>query len=251
MDLKVIGSIPITYPMQKFKVKFKKESFYYEAHVWNYTTDIISSIEASYIDKYSNVLGHSYSKELTNLMSIHRYATYIDAEESSAWNWYYLYYINYIFNNNLINANNSSNFEKYNIISINLRSKQFRLSIITSKNTIYNLSIGRALSTLNLLDKFTKKSNKGERLFVEYLTNFLLEKTEKLGLNKIAILNILGFKKGYDISESIIKLLSKNFLISNIVNIFKLPNNYSKLKRIKSIKRRLKKRIVKGENYLN
>lgn len=165
------------------------------------------------------------------------------------WNWYKLYYINYIFSKNIIKGKEIS-FEKQNIITINLRSKQTRISIISSKLTIFNLTVGKVLSSLNLKNKSKKKSNKGERLFLEYLINFLINNTNKFGLNRLATIKIIGFKKGTTINELFMKLFNKNFNLTSIIYDFKIANNYSKFKKIRSIKRRLRKRIIKNENLL-
>lgn len=248
MDLKVIGSIPIIYPIINKKFIIKKESFLYEAYVWNHSLAIIENIKIQYMDKNSNLLGKYYSKTFNILLSLYRNLT--NKNTNLLWNWYYLYYINNLFFYNLINNNNRGNFEKYNILVINLKSKQLRISINSSKNTIFNLSVGRVLSTLNIDIKSKKKSNKGERLFIEYITNFLNNNKNSFGLKKLCIIKIIGLKKNFSINESIFKLLNKNFYILNLINELKLPNNYFKYKKIRSIKRRLKKRIIKDENFL-
>lgn len=248
MDLKVIGSIPIIYPIIKNKFIIKKESFYYEAYVWNQTLSILKNINIQFIDKNSNLLGKYYSKTFNAILSLHKNIN--QNSNNLIWNWYYLYYINNLFFYNLINKNNKSTYEKFNIISINLKSKQYRISINSSRDTIFNLSVGRVLASLNILIKSKKKSNKGERLFIEYLTNFFKSIKNKFGDKKLAIIKLIGIKKNYNINEGVFKLLNKNFYIINLINELKLPNSYFKYKKIRSIKRRLKKRIIKDENYL-
>nr|YP_740829.1 Ymf61 [Tetrahymena pigmentosa]ABI51738.1 Ymf61 [Tetrahymena pigmentosa] len=231
------------------KFIIKKESFLYEAYVWNHSLTIIENIKIQYIDKNFNLLGKYYSKTFYyNIYPLYRNLT--NKNSILIWNWYYIYYINNLFFYNLINNNNKNNFEKYNILVINLKSKQLRISINSSKNTIFNLSVGRVLSTLNIDIKSKKKSNKGERLFIEYITNFLNNNKNFFGLKKLCIIKIIGLKKNFTINEGIFKLLNKNFFILNLINELKLPNNYFKYKKIRSIKRRLKKRIIKDENFL-
>lgn len=157
MDLKVIGSIPITYPIIEKNFNLKKEGFIYEAYVWNYSLEIVKDIKISYIDKNSNLLGRLYSKSLNIVLSIYRDLTDKDNNLSKVWNWYYLYYISNIFSYNLINKNNKGTFEKPNLLVINLRSKQLRIAINTSRNTIFNLSVGRVLASLDLNTKSKKK----------------------------------------------------------------------------------------------
>ena len=249
MDLKVIGSNPINRPIYLNKNYIKKNTFFYEAFVWKYSVDIINNLDIQYIDKSSNLLGKNYALTLTKLLSVFRITTGNENDVSNIWNWYYMYYINSLFINNLT-SNNFDLFEKYNIIATNFKSKQFRLSIITSNNSIYNLTIGRVLASLNIKEKSKKKSDKGERLFVEFLLNFFKKNNLKFGLNKYAIFKITGLKKKYSIRDSILKTLNKNFNILAMINNFSIPNNYSKFKKIRSIKRRLKKRIVKNEKYI-
>ncbi len=250
MDLKVIGSKPVIYPIIKKNVIIKKESFLYEAYVWNYTVDMLNNISLSQIEKNSGFLGVYYSNTFNKLLQVQRIVTYKDNEISNIWNWYSLYYINLLFRKNLIEKYNTI-FEKYNIISLNLKSKQIRLSIISSKNTIYNISAGRVTASLKITEKKKKKSSKGERLFVEYLTNFCKNNKHKFGLNKNAIFKIIGLKKKISIREAIFKILNRNFSVLKFIYDLKSPNNYFKFKKIRSIKRRLKKRIVKNENYIN
>ena len=245
-----MGSIPFTYPIIEKNFNIKKEGFIYEAYVWNYSLEIIKDIRVSYVDKNSNLLGRLYSRTLNIILSLYRDLTGKNNELSKIWNWYYLYYISNLFFYNLINKNNKGTFEKPNLLVINLRSKQLRISINTSRGTIFNLSVGRVLASLGLNNKSKKKSNKGDRLFIEYLANFFKNNINKFGIKKLCIIKVLGFKKGYTISENIFKMINKNFFILNLIDEFKLPNNYFKFKKVRSIKRRLKKRIIKDENFL-
>lgn len=249
MDLKVTGSNPVSRPIYLNKNYIKKNTFFYEAFVWKYSIDIINNLDIQQIDKSSNLLGNYYSMTISKLLHTNRLATCNENDVSSVWNWYYLYYINFLFTKNLT-LKNFDLFEKYNLIVTNFKSKQFRLSIITSKNNIFNLSVGRVLASLNIYEKSKKKSDKGERLFVEFLLNFFKKNNLKFGLNKYAIFKITGLRKKNTIRDAILKTLNTNFNILFFVNNFNTPNNYSKFKKIRSIKRRLKKRIVKNEKYI-
>jgi hypothetical protein len=136
-------------------------------------------------------------------------------------------------------------------LTVNFKNKQLRLNIITNTNKIFNLTVGRVLSTLNILDKSKKKTNKGERLFFEYLGNFFKNNYKFFGISKISILKIINIKKNSKLSEHIIRFLNLKLIISKIVYDFRIPNNFSKLKKVRSIKKRIKKRIVKNENIFN
>lgn len=251
MDLKVAGSIPAIYPMLQKNFKIKKESFYYEAYIWNYSINIIKEINIPIIDKNSNALGLKYSQTLNVMLSIFRKITYKNFNFIKIWNWYYIYYINNLFSKNLINKNNNNTFERYNLITFNLKSKQIRITINSSKNTIFNLSVGKILSSLNIKEKSKKKSSKGERLFIEYLSNFFKNNINKFGNKKLTILKLKYYKKNANLNENIFKTLNKNLFITSTIHDLKIPNNFSKFKKIRSIKRRLKKRIIKDENNLN
>lgn len=150
-----------------------------------------------------------------------------------------------------MNKNNTTHYEKTNLIVISLKSRQLRITIISTSGTIYNISVGRILSSLKIFEKAKKKSNKGERLFLEYLNNFFQEKINKFGDNKTAIMKINHFKKYFPMEEQIYKICNKYItILSNSIEI-RLPNNYFKYKKVRSIKRRLTKKIIKNENYLN
>lgn len=251
MDLKVAGSIPAIYPMLQKNFKIKKEIFYYEAYIWRYSINIIKDINIVTIDKNTNALGLNYSKTLNKLLSLFRSVTNKNSNFIKIWNWYYIYYINNLFSKNLINKNNNNTFEKNNLIVFNLKSKQIRLTINSTKNTIFNLSVGKILASLNIKEKSKKKSNKGERLFIEYLINFFKNNINKFGNKKLTIIKLKYYKKNYNLNENLFKTLNKNLYIINTIYDFKIPNNFSKFKKIRSIKRRLKKRIIKDENSLN
>lgn len=142
-------------------------------------------------------------------------------------------------------------YEGINILVFNLKNKQMRMSITTHKNKIYNLSVGRVLKTLSITDKSKKKTNKGERLFIEFLSNFLLNKSTKFGLSKLAFIKIINIRKKTYLNETLIKLLNSKFSILKIIFDFRISNNYTKLGGVRSIKRRLKKRLVRNENLFN
>lgn len=230
--------------------KIKQESFYYEAYLWNFNINKLNEIETPLIEKNENAVAKQYSKTINIILSLYRKFTLNNIDLIYIWNWYHLYYVNNLYSKNLISKKNKSTFEKYNLITINIKSKQLRISLISVKNTIFNLTVGRVLSSLNINTKSKKKSNKGERLFIEYLENFLKFKIYKFGIKKLAIIKLKGYKKNLNLNETIYKLFNKNFNIVGFINDFKIPNNFFKFKKIRSIKRRLKKRIIKDENSL-
>nr|NP_149388.1 ymf61 [Tetrahymena thermophila]AAK77585.1 ymf61 [Tetrahymena thermophila]6Z1P_Bk Chain Bk, Ymf61 [Tetrahymena thermophila SB210] len=237
--------------MVQKKFNFKKDSFFYEGYVWNHSLNIIHDIQLNYLDKNSNAIAIKYAKTLNIMSSLYRNLTFKKFDFIKIWYWYYLYYIKNIYFKNLINKNNNYVFEKPNIFVFNIKSKQIRLAVLTSKNYVYNLTVGKILSSLNIKEKSKKKSNKGERLFSEYLENFFKNKNIRFGTKKLAIIKLKYFKKGFKLHESIFKTLNKNLFIINTIYDFKVPNNFFKFKKIRSIKKRIKKKLIKDENTLN
>lgn len=246
-----MGSIPITYPIVQKKFTFKKDSFYYEGYVWNHSLNLIYDVQLNYLEKNSNAIAIKYAKTLNIMISLYRLLTNKRFNFIKIWYWYYLYYIKNIYFKNLINKHNNFTFEKANIFVFNMKSKQIRLSILTSKNYTYNLTVGKILSSLNIKEKSKKKSNKGERLFSEYLENFFKNKNIKFGIKKLSIIKLKYFKKNFKLHDSIFKILNKNLFIINTIHDFKIANNFSKFKKVRSIKKRIKKKLIKDENSLN
>lgn len=254
MDLKVIGSIPIIYPI--YKIIFNTEiidSKEIRDSIDTFNIDCYDFIESMLVGfkKYSfkknfTLLGSYYSNTFCVLLTSSRSDTYNSHIIMGSWKLYYIYYISNLFYKNLSNYKYSK-YERYNILTINFISKQFRISILTSNSLIFNLSTGRVLAALNIKGKSKKKSDKGERLFLEYIPNFILINKYYFGKAKLTHLNILGLRKGV-FNDLLLKNLNKNLsIISSIFNL-KLPNCFSKFKRVSSIKRRFRKLIIKNEN---
>lgn len=196
-------------------------------------------------------MGLEYSNIFNEVLIITRKVTNYSDKLNYLFNWYYIYYITSLLKKNLTDKFNNNLFEKYNIITINFKSKQTRLNIISFKNKILNLSVGKVLKSLNILEKSKKKTSKGDRLFIEYLGNYLNNSQQLFGLAKLAILKFINFKTKNKINNNILKILNKQFSISKIIYKFNIANNYFNFKKIRSIKKRLKKRIVKLENIFN
>lgn len=193
----------------------------------------------------------NYNAILNEILSISRQSVEFAEKTNYIYFWYYTYYINSLFNTNLTDKLYTQIFEKYNIITLNLKKKQLRLTILTQKNKVLNLTVGLVLATLNILDKSKKKTNKGERLFIEYLSNFFKNVSKFTNINSPTILKIIYSRPKSKIHSNIIKLLNNNFLISKIIFDFKIANNYTKLKKIRSIKKRIKKKIIKLDSIIN
>lgn len=144
-------------------------------------------------------------------------------------------YLNILLNINTYNK--KLKLEK--LFLINFKNKQVKLNILDLiGNKKYIFSIGLILKVLNLY----KKSNRKNLLFLKYLINYVINKINIK--NKKIVFVIKGLIKNYVKMLYYFKLIVINFNISifyiNPVKIFKLIN----LKKKRSIKRRLYKKIV-------
>ena len=229
----------------------KKLIFLYEGYKWDYLIDSVFEVNILDLSKNSNLLCLNYSKVMQNILIIFRETTLFSDKINFENNWYYLYYINSLFKKNLSDNLNLDVFEKYNLITISFKKKQIRLNILSFKNKVLNLTVGRVLASLNILDKSKKKTNKGERLLVEYLVNFFLKTKKFYGNAKLATLKIINGRPNLKVNNNILKLLNKEFKISKLIYDYKIANSFLKLKRMRSIKKRIKKRIIKMENVIN
>lgn len=229
----------------------KKSIFFYEGYKWEFTIDLINNINVYNLNKNLNLLSLEYSIIFNEFLTVMRKTNIYSDKLNYLYYWYYLYYINSLFKNNLTDKLNINLFEKYNLITLNFKSKQTRLNILSFKNKILNLTVGKVLKSLNILEKSKKKTSKGNRLFVEYLNNYLNNSKSLFGISKLAILKFINIKTKNKINNNILKILNQQFNISKIIYKFNISNNYSKLKKIRSIKKRLKKRIIKLENIFN
>ena len=228
-----------------------KSSFLYEGYKWEYSIDLIFDVENTILNKNNNLLCLYYGNLLTKVLSIFRKTTSFTDNLNYIYNWYNLYYINCILNKNLTDKNNKNLYEKHNLIVINFKSKQLRINILSTKNKILNLSVGRVLATLKIKEKSKKKTNKGERLLLEYLNNFFVKTIKLYGISRLSILKIVNGRIKTKLSNSLLKKLNQTFKITKIVYDYKISNNFLKLKKIRSIKKRIKKKIIKQENTIN
>nr|YP_010411969.1 Ymf61 [Tetrahymena rostrata]QBI37938.1 Ymf61 [Tetrahymena rostrata]URP31129.1 Ymf61 [Tetrahymena rostrata] len=237
--------------MIKKKFNEKNDSFLHESFFWSQSLDIMLKIKIEKILYTSSYIGSSIAEPISGFLSTFRILVNNNFEETLNATWYKLFYINNIFIKQIMNKNNKNAYENPNILVISLKSRQLRITLQSTNKTIYNISVGRILSSLKIFEKAKKKSNKGERLFLEYLNNFLQENIEKFGKQKTTIFKINHFKKYFPMEEQIYKICNKYLSIFYNIIEMRIPNNFFKYKKIRSIKRRLKKRIIKNENALN
>lgn len=163
-----------------------------------------------------------------------------------------LYYINMIKLDRLKNRFFVKGFakNKFNYISFRFfNQKQLRLILSFFNKKVINITTGKILASLNILQKSKKKSTKGEKLFIEYTTNFLKKKIESEVASVRTIFKIINVNKTNFFNKKILKLLFTKFNIIATLNILKYPNKIARFKKIRSIKKRLRKIILKRENF--
>jgi hypothetical protein len=212
---------------------------------------LIFEVDTLTLNKNLNLLCLNYNKVINNFLLVLRRSINFFDDTNYIYYWYYTYYISALFGKNLTDSNNKKLFEKYNIISVNFKSKQLRLNILTYKSKVLNITVGRVLATLKIIDKSKKKTNKGERLLVEYLSNFLTNTSKFFGKARIAVLKVINGRYKNKLNANLLKILNQKFRISKLIYDFKVANNFFKLKKVRSIKKRIKKRIIKQENIIN
>lgn len=128
----------------------------------------------------------------------------------------------------------------FNQLSYNLKINftQFK------KNKISSLfrSTGTFLKTINLLQKYLRRTLKGVRLFY----NIFLKSFLKTVVNSFFIIKVKGLKKGNWICEAL-----RTVKAFKVISLLTLNNKiYSNFKIKKSIKKRIKKKIVTKENFI-
>jgi hypothetical protein len=152
---------------------------------------------------------------------------------------------------NIYFTNNIFEQKNFNIIVLSYVSKQLKLNIKNKKNfNIFNLSVGKVLSSLNILEKKKKKTVKGRKFFIEYLKNFFIKFYYIFNNEKNTILKIKQLSKNVVIDKKLLIILYKYFNIKLLISSTSLPNNFFFKKKIKSIKKRLKKNLIKYENKI-
>ena len=142
-----------------------------------------------------------------------------------------------------IKKNFLKNFENNIIIVLDFRSLKFKLFIIKKNNCAYSSTSGIIFKKMNLNNKKYKKSDKLVYLCIK---NALIKNQHILNKKKI-IIYTKGLRKNINNFVNYLSLkINTNKLV--FINDLKVSNNKTfKFKKIKSIKRKLKKKIVKNK----
>jgi hypothetical protein len=116
--------------------------------------------------------------------------------------------------------------------------------LINKKKNLYTMSVGSIVKYFNIKDnKYIRRTLKGNKIFLNFLKNILQKKYTFINNNIILVLN--GFDYNMFYYKNFFKNLLKNkktvfyFLINLKINFNKRKN-----KKVKSIKKRLKKKIL-------
>jgi hypothetical protein len=137
---------------------------------------------------------------------------------------------------------------KYNIIILNYYKKHLKLNIKYFNKYNLDFSVGTILKRYGVIEKYQKKSNKGEKIFFEYLTLYILKHYYLYTKINYSIFKVKQISKNFKIYFKFLKFISKKFKLKISINQLILPNNFNYNKKIKSIKRKFKKKNIKFEN---
>jgi len=134
----------------------------------------------------------------------------------------------------------------YNSIIINNKKNQLFISILKNHNFFKSFSTGYVLIYLDLLKKSLKKQTSSYIL----LLKLILKMIENFFIKDIFLFNIIGTKKNFFKWLNFLKLKTvnlKTLLYIYTPDIFQTP---IKIKKIKSIKKRLKKKYLYSETMI-
>lgn len=135
------------------------------------------------------------------------------------------------------------------VTTINLSQKKFnQKGTISFQKTLNTFTIGSIIKYFKIRQgKYIRRSTKGLKIFLNFIKNIFLTKYLNQKTNMILI-NIVGVDYNIQLVKKSIKQLLKHkqeFYIYTIYNI-KVSFTKTKEKKIKSIKKRLKKKILKN-----
>ena len=151
--------------------------------------------------------------------------------------------------NNMFDYNKKGNLPFFSKnIFISISQKKFSpKAAISSSACLNTFSIGSIIKYFKVKQgKYIRRSSKGVRVFLNFLKNIFGKKYNNTKSNKNIIFSIIGF----DYSLMFLKKTLKSFLKKNMNGksffLFNLKISFTKLKgkKIKSIKKRLRKKIL-------
>ena len=134
----------------------------------------------------------------------------------------------------------------YNTVIINNTKNQLFISILKNNNFFKSFSIGYILMYLDLIKKSLKKQTSSYIL----LLKIILKMIENFFIKDLFLFNIVGTKKNFFKWLNFLKLKTvnlKTLIYIYTPSIFQTP---IKIKKIKSIKKRLKKKYLYNETMI-
>jgi len=144
------------------------------------------------------------------------------------------------------NFNENEKIIKYNTIVLNNKKNQLFISILKNNKFFKSFSTGYVLIYLDLLKKSLKKQTSSYIL----LLKIFLKMIENFFIKDLFLFNIIGTKKNFFKWLNFLKLKTTNLKILIYIytpNIFQTP---IKIKKVKSIKKRLKKKYLYSETMI-
>lgn len=157
-------------------------------------------------------------------------------------------YVYICINSYITNFNLSFNdfIADYKIIKFNIKNNQLFASLLKDTKLFKSFSTGYILNYLELFKKSLKKQTSSYIM----LMKILLKIIEKFFLNDILLLNIVGTKKNFFKWLNFLKLKSNHLKILIYIYSPSIFNSPIKIKKIKSIKKRMKKKYLYNENMI-
>lgn len=179
---------------------------------------------------------------LFNFYKINNYFKNNKTKKPNNFGLIYHKYLNYFnFKKNNLNSFELVNLKSYFFFLLNIKKKKPFINVSIKDKTKLAISTGFILKKLKINEKKSKKNIKTLFLILKII---IADLNKNLKNYKKVILNIKGSKKRL---FQIMNFLKKKFKFNKIIFIY-TPNFYQnsiKFKKIKSIKRRLRKKLIK------
>lgn len=214
--LKVVGSSPITYPLKNYSLlkKIKRRRF---------KKKNLASLNTNYIEIIAQNI-------LLNIKNIRCYKKYLMV---------------YTTKGVCKNKNPITNS------TISLSQKRFNnKATVSNAKTLNTFSVGAVIKYFKIdQSKYIRRSAKGLKIFLNFLKN-VFEKRYLNRKTKFIVLNIAGVDYNLTMLKKNLKRVINQKIYKNVYLIYNIKISFTKTKdkKIKSIKKRLKKKILK--NYL-
>lgn len=214
--LKVVGSSPITYPLKNYSLlkKIKRRSFKKK----NLTT-----LNTNYIEIIAQNI-------LINIKNIRFYKKYLMVYTTKG----------VCKSKNLVTSP-----------TINISQKRFNnKATVSNVKTLNTFSVGSVIKYFKInQSKYIRRSTKGLKIFLNFLKN-VFEKRYLNRKTKFIVLNIAGVDYNLIMLKKNLKRVVNQKIYKSVYLVYNIKISFTKTKdkKIKSIKKRLKKKILK--NYL-